>query len=137
MECTRACAVGGEGSAHVDVRFRSIHSVAALYISDLAEITERGMGFASEARMNDDPAMSAETGILPEDRDRPTDDPALPLKEACELFEREYVMRAVHEAEWNITGAARVLGVHRNTILKKLAAWGLQRPAADENQPVS
>jgi transcriptional regulator of acetoin/glycerol metabolism len=30
---------------------------------------------------------------------------------------------------WNVSRAARLLGVHRNTVLAKLAVWGLQRPA--------
>jgi DNA-binding NtrC family response regulator len=59
---------------------------------------------------------------------QPTDDAELPLKEACELFERQYVMRVIHRVQWNISGAARVLRVHRNTLLRKLSAWGLQRP---------
>lgn len=52
----------------------------------------------------------------------------LPLKEACEQFERQYVIRALDRRRWNITRAARVLKVHRNTILRKLSAWGLERP---------
>ena len=58
-------------------------------------------------------------------------DEELPLKEACERFERQYVLRVIHRVQWNISGAARVLGVHRNTILRKLEAWGLHRPSND------
>jgi DNA-binding NtrC family response regulator len=63
---------------------------------------------------------------------RPPEEAELPLKEACELFERQYVMRVLHRVQWNISRAARVLRVHRNTILRKLAVWGVQRPSADE-----
>ena len=56
-------------------------------------------------------------------------DPELPLRQACELFERQYVIRVIHRVHWNVSGAARVLRVHRNTLLRKLAAWGLERPA--------
>ena len=55
-------------------------------------------------------------------------DDELPLKEACEQFERQYVIRALDRRRWNISRAARVLRVHRNTILRKLSAWGLERP---------
>ena len=55
----------------------------------------------------------------------------LPLKEACEQFERQYVMRVLDRRRWNISRAARVLRVHRNTILRKLSAWGLERPSGE------
>jgi transcriptional regulator of acetoin/glycerol metabolism len=38
------------------------------------------------------------------------------------------VLDRVH---WNVSGAARILGVHRNTIIQKLSAWGLHRPGGD------
>ena len=56
------------------------------------------------------------------------DELELPLKEACEQFERQYVVLVLHRVRWNISRAARVLRVHRNTILRKLSAWGLERP---------
>lgn len=59
------------------------------------------------------------------------DDGELPLKEACEQFERQYVIRALDRRRWNISRAARVLRVHRNTILRKLSAWGLERPGGE------
>jgi two-component system response regulator AtoC len=71
---------------------------------------------------------------LPHPRARLTEDIGLPLKDACEQFERQYVLRALDQLQWNVTGAARALGVHRNTIVQKLAAWGLHRPAADPDR---
>ena len=50
------------------------------------------------------------------------------LKEACDRFERQYVVRVLERAQWNVSRAARQLGVHRNTVLTKLAGWGIQRP---------
>ena len=58
-------------------------------------------------------------------------DEEIPLKEACEQFERQYVMRVLHRAQWNISRAARVLRVHRNTILRKLSAWDVERPGRE------
>src|ERR1051325_8945902 len=55
----------------------------------------------------------------------------LPLKQACTEFERQYVIRVLDRRRWNISRAARVLRVHRNTILRKLSAWGLERPGGD------
>jgi DNA-binding NtrC family response regulator len=58
-------------------------------------------------------------------------DGELPLKEACKQFERQYVIRVLDRRRWNISRAARVLRVHRNTILRKLSAWGLERPRGE------
>jgi DNA-binding NtrC family response regulator len=59
---------------------------------------------------------------------RSADESRLPLREACEQFERQYVLRVLERAQWNVSRAARTLGVHRNTIVAKLAAWGIHRP---------
>ncbi|HEV8440801.1 MAG TPA: sigma-54 dependent transcriptional regulator [Methylomirabilota bacterium] len=47
----------------------------------------------------------------------------LPLKKACEEFERQMVLRVLERARWNQSEAARVLGLHRNTLKVKLAKW--------------
>jgi len=52
---------------------------------------------------------------------------ALTLKEARERFEQAYVLRALERESWNQSRAARSLGVHRNTLLARLAAWGIRR----------
>ena len=71
---------------------------------------------------------------LPQPRARLAEDIGLPLKDACEQFERQYVLRALDQLQWNVTGTARALGVHRNTIVQKLAAWGLHRPTTDADR---
>ena len=70
----------------------------------------------------------ADDAVLPVD---PESNGELPLKEACEQFERQYVLRVLDRRRWNISRAARVLRVHRNTILRKLSSWGLERPGGD------
>jgi DNA-binding NtrC family response regulator len=61
----------------------------------------------------------------------------LPLREACDEFERQYVLRTLERTRWNVSRAARQLGVHRNTVLTKLALWGLRRPGEPEGQRAS
>jgi DNA-binding NtrC family response regulator len=61
----------------------------------------------------------------------------LPLREACDEFERQYVMRTLERTHWNVSRTARQLGVHRNTVLAKLATWGVQRPGAAEGRSMS
>ncbi|MDP2626876.1 MAG: sigma-54 dependent transcriptional regulator [Candidatus Rokubacteria bacterium] len=52
---------------------------------------------------------------------------ALTLKEARDRFEQAYILRALERENWNQSRAARSLGVHRNTLLARLAAWGVRR----------
>ena len=74
---------------------------------------------------------------LPETGARLAEDTGLPLREACEQFERQYVLRVLERVRWNVSRAARLLGVHRNTVLAKLAAWGIQRPGQAEGRSLS
>jgi two-component system NtrC family response regulator len=74
---------------------------------------------------------------LPETGARLTEDTGLLLREACEQFERQYVLRVLERVGWNVSRAARLLGVHRNTVLAKLTAWGIQRPGNAEGRSVS
>jgi DNA-binding NtrC family response regulator len=73
----------------------------------------------------------------PETGSRLGEDTGLPLREACEQFERQYVLRVLERVRWNMSRAARVLGVHRNTVLAKLTAWGVQRPGASDGRSAS
>jgi DNA-binding NtrC family response regulator len=61
----------------------------------------------------------------------------VPLREAADQFERQYVLRTLERTQWNVSRAARQLGVHRNTVLAKLAMWGVQRPGGAEGRTLS
>jgi DNA-binding NtrC family response regulator len=54
---------------------------------------------------------------------------SLSLKEARERFEQAYVLRALEREDFNQSRTARVLGVHRNTLIARLAAWGIRPPS--------
>jgi two-component system response regulator AtoC len=68
---------------------------------------------------------------MPETGSQLTEDTGLPLREACDQFERQYVLRVLERVQWNVSRAARLLGVHRNTVLTKLSLWGIHRPGSD------
>jgi DNA-binding NtrC family response regulator len=68
---------------------------------------------------------------MPETGSRLGEDTGLPLREACDQFERQYVLRMLERVQWNVSRAARLLGVHRNTVLTKLSVWGIQRPGTE------
>jgi len=74
---------------------------------------------------------------MPETGPRLGEDTGPPLREATEQFERQYILRVLEGTGWNVSRAARRLGVHRNTVLTKLAGWGIQRPGTSEGRNLS
>ena len=74
---------------------------------------------------------------LPETGARLAEDTGPPLRDAMGQFERQYILRVLERVGWNVSRAARDLGVHRNTILAKLSAWGLQRPSSADGRSLS
>jgi transcriptional regulator of acetoin/glycerol metabolism len=46
-------------------------------------------------------------------------------------------MRVLEGSHWTMSRAARLLRVHRNTILAKLSGWGLHRPGSGNPRVVS
>ena len=49
------------------------------------------------------------------------------VQEARETAEREHVLRALEESGWNVSGAARALGMERTNLHKRIRALGLTR----------
>jgi transcriptional regulator with PAS, ATPase and Fis domain len=123
---------------HRDVRGVSAGALAALTrydwpgnVRELENVIQRAVVLARAAvlHLQDVPldvAMPETVSLLAED--------ALPLREACDQFERQYVVRTLERAQWNVSRAARLLGVHRNTVLVKLASWGVHRPGTSEGR---
>jgi len=52
------------------------------------------------------------------------------LREARDSAEREHILRALEEAGWNISSAARALGMERTNLHTRIRALGLSREAA-------
>jgi DNA-binding NtrC family response regulator len=67
--------------------------------------------------------------LLPDQRpgQRP---PGYSLNEATEEFERQIALRVLERVRWNVSEAARILGVQRSSLNMKLARWGVRRPEA-------
>jgi two-component system nitrogen regulation response regulator NtrX len=61
--------------------------------------------------------------------------PALPLHEARERFERDYIMRALAAQNGNISRTADALGVERSNLYRKMRAFGIA-PARREEEAV-
>ena len=49
------------------------------------------------------------------------------LRETRESAEREHIRRALEEAQWNVSGAARALGMERTNLHKRIKALGIER----------
>jgi len=65
----------------------------------------------------------------------PARDEQFNLREARQEFERLLILRALDRADGNQTVAARLLGMHRNTLCVKLAQLGLRTPEAAGAHP--
>jgi len=53
--------------------------------------------------------------------------PRSTVQQARESAEREHLLRALEESSWNVSGAARVLGMERTNLHKRIRALGLTR----------
>jgi two-component system nitrogen regulation response regulator NtrX len=53
--------------------------------------------------------------------------PKSSVHEARESAEREHLLRALEECHWNVSGAARALGMERTNLHKRIRALGLTR----------
>src|SRR5437763_8056887 len=53
--------------------------------------------------------------------------PKSTIQEARESAEREHILRALEETSWNVSGAARALGMERTNLHKRIRALGLTR----------
>jgi two-component system nitrogen regulation response regulator NtrX len=61
--------------------------------------------------------------------------PPLPLHDARERFERDYILRALAAQNGNISRTAEVLGVERSNLYRKMRAFGIA-PARREEEAV-
>jgi two-component system nitrogen regulation response regulator NtrX len=49
------------------------------------------------------------------------------VQEARASAERDYILRALEESNWNVSGAARTLGMERTNLHKRIRALGIMR----------
>jgi DNA-binding NtrC family response regulator len=99
-------------------------------VRELQNVIERSVALVEEPwiKMEDLPVDL----MLPDPARRARQPETLPLKQACEQFERHMVLRVLYRVRWNQSEAARLLGMHRNTLKMKLAKWRLRSPESDD-----
>jgi DNA-binding NtrC family response regulator len=56
------------------------------------------------------------------------------LSEAVRDFEKKYIAAAVHQTRGSQRDAARILGIHRNTVAKKMNGSRPPRPTAKKKR---
>jgi DNA-binding NtrC family response regulator len=99
-------------------------------VRELENIIERSVALScgTTIRLKDVPLDLA----FPDESHADDDRKRLSIRTARKHFERQFILRALEQVDWNQTRAARLLGLHRNTLLQKLAAYGIKRDPLDE-----
>jgi two-component system nitrogen regulation response regulator NtrX len=82
-----------------------------------------------------DLAFLGHGGVLGVDAARPPDSAPLPLAEARDRFERDYILQALAAQQGNMSRTADVLGVERSNLYKKMRAFGIAPRRIEEEQP--
>ena len=95
-------------------------------VRELQNIIERLVGLVEGARIGlGDLPLDL---LLPDRRVKATQAETLPLRSASDDFERQIVLRVLERVRWNQSEAARVLGLHRNSLKIKLERWKIKAP---------
>jgi DNA-binding NtrC family response regulator len=102
-------------------------------VRELENIMARSVALTSEPVVQLD-QIPLDVALAPAEA---TAEDQLNLREARHEVERLLILRALDRAGGNQTVAARLLGMHRNTLLVKLAQLGLRAPEAGGAQPAS
>jgi two-component system nitrogen regulation response regulator NtrX len=56
-----------------------------------------------------------------------TSAPASTLHEARAQYEREFILSKLKETNWNISQAARLLGLERSYLYRKMKTYGIEK----------
>ncbi len=115
-----------------NVKGLSAGAMAALYhynwpgnVRELENVVERALALAKNESISLSD-LPLEISILGENLVEKTQRSGLSLREARSHFERQYILSVLEKVQWKQVEAARVLGLHRNSL-----AWKIQRLAID------
>jgi DNA-binding NtrC family response regulator len=56
-------------------------------------------------------------------------DRGIPFDDAQREFERVFILRALAKSDFNVCKAARMTGLHRNTLSRKMASYRIKKSA--------
>jgi two-component system, NtrC family, nitrogen regulation response regulator NtrX len=79
--------------------------------------------------------------VLPPSPSPPVEVPTKPavsdegsLRDSVQDYERQLILRKLREHGWRISQTARVLGLERSHLYKKMKQYGIQKPALDDGE---
>jgi transcriptional regulator with PAS, ATPase and Fis domain len=58
------------------------------------------------------------------------------LLNARNNFEKQYILKALKKAQWNQSEAARILKIHRNTLIQKMKSLGIKESSPTAPPPI-
>ncbi|HSB68796.1 MAG TPA: sigma-54 dependent transcriptional regulator [Candidatus Methylomirabilis sp.] len=109
----------------------SAGATAALYqyewpgnVRELENVIERAVALAQSESISLR-ELPLDISILSRDLIRDVQKDGLSLREARDHFERQYILNILEKVQWNQTEAARILGLHRNTLIWKIQRLGI------------
>jgi two-component system, NtrC family, nitrogen regulation response regulator NtrX len=103
-------------------------------VRELRNVIERLMIMVPGETVTSSDLSFFDGGLVPADLGS---GPPMPLHEARELFEREYILRALSAQQGNISRTADALGVERSNLYRKMRAFGIapSRKSDGEEEP--
>jgi len=94
-------------------------------VRELKNLTERLVALSKKEIINQE---SLPLDILFSDRRNFAPDCEMSLKSAREEFERQFIINILEKVNWNQSKAARIMGIHRNTLFSKMHTFGIRPP---------
>ncbi|EHQ51270.1 Fis family transcriptional regulator [Ectothiorhodospira sp. PHS-1] len=104
-------------------------------IRELRNLVQRLLILGNTEEVDADEAQAALAGRGPlaqDCRDAPSVDVDLPLREAREQFERDYLLRQMEQVDGHMTRLAERVGLERTHLYRKLRALGIEPKKAKE-----
>ncbi len=62
----------------------------------------------------------------------PGDTPRETLREYRHRSERAYIVSVLRHCDWNVSAAARLLGIHRGHLHERMTVYSIERPRGGE-----
>ncbi|MBX9580306.1 MAG: sigma 54-interacting transcriptional regulator [Gemmataceae bacterium] len=98
-------------------------------VRELENVLERAVILA------DGPVLEIDPEVLPVGPESPEPNGLEPTSRTLQAVEREHILAALTQSGWVIEGpggAARLLGLHPNTLRSRLKRFGIARPSPDQ-----
>jgi DNA-binding NtrC family response regulator len=91
-------------------------------VRELQNVIERAVVLTDGPMIGvDDLPLELSLGVAPAVAEE-----SLPLNEASDRFEQQMVLRVLDRVSGNVSEAARLLGLHRNSLKAKLSRWKIR-----------